>query len=1390
MATGLSPRNRDLNEADLAELNETLFQVRRKYVNIGLLIGVKKSEIETFEVQYNHHADKCLLEILKARVNMSTPFTWNDILKCLRSNSVGEGKLADFIEQKFESTGNKCRVECLHKEASGSKGLAVFSSSSESDSSSPESEQLKKLTETQKKKLIKIFRHSFGALCCIEFNPKQTAVLLQKKGLISQTTMKKMIMSPESRQDKIICLVAALQKRIKLHPHYIFPCIEVLIQHEDLQEEGKVILQDTGKFCCFEQSTSIYIIIILGIVCPERALSIMKIHGVSAEIFSPKLAGKYFCMCINYFLMNQLFKKYIGTELKVQEKSVDQNKEASTTATSTATDTELPAAEQVTTYKAITPPLTKYKAYLVHYYNARELAAADKYLPTQKASYINLAIVLKGRTDCIQRDEFTKKTLHGGVDQILESKQPINIEDLLVPENREPLRFILVEGPPGIGKSTFAWEVCRRWDDIESLRNYHTVVLLKLREKWVLNATKLSDIFRYPSDPEFSVAIAEDLNETHGCKLLLVLDGFDEVSHSFHTDSIVKSILCRELLPECTIILTTRPSAKHILETICQPRVDKHVEIIGFTEEERVRYITKFFGKEPELQVNFLKYMFLLPHIKSMMYIPLNCAIISQVYYESQQSSHHLAIPRTRTQLFKALTHSLLVRHMKMKDNCEYTHNIFPESLSNDDMHNFKLLAKFAFDTYHTVEEQKLIHRFKKAASTTTPRKVTFFKEDIPEGFVHFGFMNEYIEMYAGKGVEQTFSFLHLSLQEYLAAWHLAHSYSTEFHMAYHKLAALGSGVYFANTPYIPRGFNSEEKAIITSLSGQGQLLSEPALFLAGITGFRAPAKGRKSPWVMYLTHETADSEFSISLLVRSLYEAQNQSIISHFFKASKDRTNIIIGGSFIDSYSTPYDYYALSYCVANSLNEVKLYFVFKNFATILFVGAFVKGLDDHYVANTPKIKDLVVKLEIDQRATDERDLQNSLLLWLSKSNFMPNVKKLHFGSLHELNSSHALKFFEAFKNLEIALIQCENETSWVWLAGLSNCNQLKILHVYNIYYYNSFYTHEKNCDCFDCIFGRKTVMHNKMVLKINFPYNSPFNFRSSTDLVLGCLLRRVLIPNHFTEVCLPNISRENMAIVRNILLHFRCLVMLKLERTRLGYDGILYICSALRSNKTMRYLLIHDEPKVPNNIFGLPNVHLETIALSNKNTCTDFVLALNNILKNNHTLVQIDVRSGLFLPLSIKSSEYCQWTGLGPLQQFNLGALKSDRSPNLRRSFSSSDLTQPERHIFCKSRSYPRKINIQPILSSKRKQGKKLLPLPAYTAPDTDIFHPFLHLDYRLRICLKFGLIFQKKALFSEDHFRNCCQSNFKYAIECTAYHEEHFTLKERMQMLYPKNY
>ena len=1107
--------------------------------------------------------------------------------------------------------------------------------------------------------------------------------------------------------------------------------------------------------------------------------------------------------------------------------------------------------------------LTKYKKYLQSYYNARVLAPADKYLPTLHTPYINLAMISRGRHDRGERDEFTLKTLHGGVDQILESKSPINIEDLLTPEyqngitpvylqggltpahmgvltpahpggvtpyhlgsltpshlapshlgsltpshlgglnptylggltpaylgglthahlgrltpeyqwdtgpyHREglshehshmpfssraydtsfpashegyslehslspsvataegqrsgkPVRFLLVEGPPGIGKSTFAWELCRRWDEIESLRDYHTVVLLKLREKWVLNATSLSDLFRYPSNPDFSKNIAEELVATQGKHLLLVLDGFDEVSHSFHEDSVIKSILCKQLLPECTIILTTRPSAKATLRSVCQPQVDKHVEIIGFTEEERVRYITEVFSKEPELQANFLKYMFLVPHIKSMMYIPLNCAIIAQVYSESQ-SSHHLAIPRTRTQLYKALANSLLVRHMKMEEgNREYT-SMLPEGLNKEDMERFRVLAKFAFDSYHKGES----------------KKVTFFKEDIPERLVHFGFMNESTEMYAGKGVEQTFSFLHLSLQEYLAAWHIAHSYSIEFQAAYHGKAVGASQTYYyqREEPNISsyKGCNREEEDLLSSLKPLREPLVEPAIFLAGITGWICQSEDGRNHWEMYLSHGTA-GEWDPSVLLHSLYEAQNPTILSHYFNANSDRREIDIGRH--QASSTPYDCYALSYCLAHSSDQFMLSVSVWRDDDVSLVETFVKGLEDHCKPTSPPT---VRYLQVDLRI-DSVEGSNKCMFWLAKAKFLPKLEGIDFKT-KVLNSALAHTFLQSLVNLQSLVVHVDHPTSWEWLAALRSLRELKVLRI------SSF----KECSPPPSDLHCWPVEHRltEVVLDIELPSNSAYDVRSSTDALIDSLLKSVLRSNQITRMVLPNISRETMAGVHSILQHCPSLTSLELKRTRLGYDGILHICSALRNNTTLKRLVIEDDDlQVPpsiqrrdwGNIQFTSFLSMERVALPSKTTCTDFLLELDNILKTNTTLEEMEIQSGLFLPL-FAGWKYCQWTGLGPLQQFNVRAVGSGRSPNLRRSFSSSDLTQPQTLLFWDRQLdegyyYKEEVDFKELFSLKKEKGQKLFSLPSFTAPNTEVLQSFSGLDPRLKECLE----------------------------------------------------
>ena len=655
------------------------------------------------------------------------------------------------------------------------------------------------------------------------------------------------------------------------------------------------------------------------------------------------------------------------------------------------------------TGQCTSPVLLEYRKYLQSYYKTRDLAAADKFLPTLDTPYISLAIVTSHSSNQDKSDEFTKATLHGGVDQILKIKKPIVFQDLLTPSegSNKPVRFILVEGPPGIGKSTFAWEVCRRWEDIPTLKAYDAVVLLKLHERWVLNATSLAELFRYPGEPEFSKTISKELNQSQGLNLLLILDGFDEVSHSFHDNSVIKHILSRVLLPECTIILTTRPSAKSTLKIDFQPLVNKHLEIIGFPEEERVKYITEVFSEQPELQVNFLKYMFNVPHIKSMMYIPLNCAIIAKVCSESKHSSR-LAIPRTRTQLYKVLIHSFLVRYMSFNSGGIACSSTLPERLPENEMDPFKTLAKFAFDSYHEGET----------------KRVTFFEEDIPRGLVYFGLMNESIEMYADKGMERSYSFLHLSLQEYLAAWHIANSYSIHFQVAYHHVVSDSDSKNFKEDFTYYKGDNTEESAFITKVGPISSTLREPAVFLAGITGLECDSV--QKPWEICFSDLNDNS-----IALRSLYEAQNPSILASI---SFDR-NLSIGHD-------PYDSYAVSYCISHCSNEVSLHITINESSSS--IEAFWRGLHDHCKSSVLRVNHLTVNIA---------DVDAKSMHWLADTikTFMTGVKHISIVNYREsIVSFQSLFPLHVLVKLELLEISLQSTEIFTWTHVLPSLKNLK----------------------------------------------------------------------------------------------------------------------------------------------------------------------------------------------------------------------------------------------------------------------------------------------------------------------------------------------------------
>ena len=157
------------------------------------------------------------------------------------------------MEEEQHDTGRRKRREPKrqgdHNRVKRRKKIKQESSSSSEtdyDPSSPESDMLRNLTESENKGLINAFKRCFGKLCLAIKDPEKAAAELQARRLLSRSTMENLLTSPESQQVKAIYLVNALRKRIKSCPVRVLTIIEVFLCNEILKEAGRELWNETG----------------------------------------------------------------------------------------------------------------------------------------------------------------------------------------------------------------------------------------------------------------------------------------------------------------------------------------------------------------------------------------------------------------------------------------------------------------------------------------------------------------------------------------------------------------------------------------------------------------------------------------------------------------------------------------------------------------------------------------------------------------------------------------------------------------------------------------------------------------------------------------------------------------------------------------------------------------------------------------------------------------------------------------------------------------------------------------------------------------------------------------------------------------------------------------
>jgi len=332
----------------------------------------------------------------------------------------------------------------------------------------------------------------------------------------------------------------------------------------------------------------------------------------------------------------------------------------------------------------------------------------------------------------------------------------------------------------GIGKTTLAYEICVKWArDGFLAEDFNVVVLIPLRSA---QERSVEDVMvEYVGGKEFY----KHLEESAGEKCLIILEGLDEIT----MDRLNRDNFLLRVLKNCTlfekakILVTSRPHACKNLD------VGRIIEVVGFGQKEIEEFVEKSF-KDIYTCHEFLQQLENYPHIQSLCYVPMHLVMIIDIFQVKEQK-----LPSTITELYQLFIVMTLQRQCKKENDENLSSSFVAATLTSVEerlcqllhgmpkkaIKTMSILCKLTFQSFFKwFSSRKKTGSFLSKEKATKDPKIIFSINDLSQCGI------EVTPEWDGYGLMKathihdlptdyiTYSFAHLSIQEFLCALYIS----------------------------------------------------------------------------------------------------------------------------------------------------------------------------------------------------------------------------------------------------------------------------------------------------------------------------------------------------------------------------------------------------------------------------------------------------------------------------------------------------------------------------------------------------------------------------------------------------------------------------------------